>query len=97
MFQEIEVQRPIEDIYRIFDIEQKQSVIKINDGSNHCHHARRLVVERTNSWHSRFRKLLVRYEKKLERYFAVVVYLDCHIIIYRRIILGQAKSKLLLC
>jgi hypothetical protein len=24
------------------------------------------VVERTNSWHNRFRKLLVRYEKKLE-------------------------------
>jgi len=24
------------------------------------------AVERTNSWHNRFRKLLVRYEKKLE-------------------------------
>ena len=60
---------------------------------NHCHHARRLVVERTNSWHSRFRKLLVRYEKKLEGYFVVVVYLDCHIIIYRRITLGQALSQ----
>jgi hypothetical protein len=60
---------------------------------NHCHNARRLVVERTNSWHSRFRKLLVTYEKKLESYFAVVVYLDCHIIIYRRITLGQALSQ----
>jgi putative transposase len=28
--------------------------------------ARRWVVERTNSWHNRFRKLLVRYEKKSE-------------------------------
>ena len=60
---------------------------------NHCHHARRLVVERTSSWHSRFRKLLVRYEKKLESYFALVAYLYCHIIIYRRITLGQALSQ----
>jgi hypothetical protein len=25
----------------LFDIEEKQSVVKINGGSNHCHHARR--------------------------------------------------------
>ena len=32
------------------------------------HSARRwVVVERTNSWHNRFRKLLVRYEKKSEK------------------------------
>jgi hypothetical protein len=61
MFQEIEVRKPIEDIYRIFDIEEKQSVTKINGGSNHSHHGkRRWVVKRTNSWHNRFRKLLVR-------------------------------------
>jgi transposase len=48
---------------------------------------RRWVVERTNSWHNRFRKLLVRYEKKLENYFALVC-LGCCIVIYRRIILG---------
>jgi len=41
--------------------------MKIDGGNNHCHHARRrLVVEITNSWHNRFRKLLVRYEKKLK-------------------------------
>ena len=50
----------------LFDIEEKQSVIKINGGSNHCHHAKRgWVVETTNSWHNRFRRLLVRYEEKL--------------------------------
>ena len=55
-FQEIEVHGPIKDIYHIFDIEEKQSVIKINGGSNHCQHAkRRWVVETTNSWHTRFR------------------------------------------
>ncbi|HEY7108405.1 MAG TPA: IS5/IS1182 family transposase, partial [Nitrososphaeraceae archaeon] len=43
--------------------------------------------ERTNSWHNRFRKLLVRYEKKIENYFALVC-LGCCIITYRRIILG---------
>jgi hypothetical protein len=95
-FQTIEVCEPIEDIYHIFDIEEKQSVIKINGGSNHCHHAKRgWVVETTNSWHNRFRRLLVRYEEKLGSYFALVVVvvvvgvcLGCCIVIYRRIILG---------
>jgi putative transposase len=49
--------------------------------------ARRWVVERTNSWHNRFRKLLIRYEKKSENYLALVC-LACCIIVYRRIILG---------
>ena len=48
---------------------------------------RRWVVERTNSWHNRFRKLLIRYEKKAENYLGLV-HLACCIIIYRRIILG---------
>ena len=40
-FQEIEVHGPIKDIYHIFDIAGKQSVIKINGGNNHRHPARR--------------------------------------------------------
>lgn len=48
---------------------------------------KRWVVERTNSWHNRFRKLLVRYEKKSENYLALVS-LACCIIVFRRIILG---------
>jgi putative transposase len=51
------------------------------------HSTRRWVVERTNSWHNRFRKLLVRYEKKSENYLALVC-LACCIVVYRRIILG---------
>ena len=51
------------------------------------HAARRWVVERTNSWHNRFRKLFTRYEKKDENYLALVK-LANSIIIYRRIILG---------
>jgi transposase len=48
---------------------------------------RRWVVERTNSWHNRFRKLFTRYEKKAENYLGLVQ-LSCSIIIYRKIILG---------
>lgn len=51
------------------------------------HMSRRWVVERTNSWHNRFRKLLIRYEKKAENYLGLV-HMACCIIIYRRIILG---------
>ena len=48
---------------------------------------KRWVVERTNSWHNRFRKLFTRYEKKVENYLGMVQ-LSCSIIIYRKIILG---------
>jgi putative transposase len=51
------------------------------------HKVRRWVVERTNSWHNRFRKLLVRYEKKVENYLGLVQ-LACCIIVYRRTLLG---------
>jgi len=53
------------------------------------HPARRWVVERTNSWHNRFRKLFTRYEKKDENYFGLVE-LANSLIIYRRLILGYA-------
>ena len=48
---------------------------------------RRWVVERTNSWHNRFRKLLVRYEKRSKNYLGLVQ-LACCIIVYRRLVLG---------
>jgi putative transposase len=47
---------------------------------------KRWVVEKTNSWHNRFRKLFIRYEKKVENYLGLVQ-LSCSIIIYRKIIL----------
>jgi len=49
--------------------------------------AKRWVVERTNSWHNRFRKLFTRYEKKDENYLGLVQF-SCCIIIYRKLILG---------
>ena len=48
---------------------------------------KRWVVERTNSWHNRFRKLFTRYEKKVENYLGLV-HISCCMIIYRKIILG---------
>ena len=49
---------------------------------------KRWVVERTNSWHNGFRKLLlIRYEKKSTNYLAIVQ-LACCLILYRRIRLG---------
>ena len=50
------------------------------------HPAKGWVVERTNSWHNRFRKLFTRYEKKDENYLGLVQ-LANNIIIYRRLIL----------
>jgi len=52
-----------------------------------CHQAKRWVVERTGSWHNRFRKLLIRWEKKARNYLALVQ-LACCLITYRLTVLG---------
>jgi putative transposase len=44
--------------------------------------ARRWVVERTHSWMNRFRRLLVRWEKKVENYYGMLC-LACGIITFR--------------
>lgn len=49
--------------------------------------ARRWVVERTHSWMNRFRRLLIRWEKKDENYLGLVQ-LANSLIVYRRLILG---------
>ena len=64
-----------------------KKAVKKKRHHHHHHPARRWVVERTNSWHNRFRKLLVRYEKKAKNYLGLV-HLSCCITVYRRIILG---------
>ena len=45
--------------------------------------ARRWVVERTTSWLNRFRRLLIRWEKKEENYLAIL-HLACAWITYKR-------------
>ncbi len=50
--------------------------------------ARRWMVERTNSWHNRFRKLRVRYEKRAANY-AGLIHFACVLVTYRlRQVLG---------
>ena len=44
--------------------------------------ARRWVVERTHSWLNRFRRLLIRWEKKIENYLAML-HLACALITFR--------------
>ena len=44
--------------------------------------ARRLVVERTHSWMNRFRRILIRWEKKPENYSAFL-HFACALIAFR--------------
>jgi IS5 family transposase len=44
---------------------------------------RRWVVERTNSWHNRFRGLLIRWETKAENYLAML-HLACGLIAFQQ-------------
>jgi transposase len=46
--------------------------------------ARRWVVERTHSWMNRFRRILIRWEKKAENYLGLL-HLVCGLIAYRAI------------
>lgn len=56
-----------------------------------CYQAKRWVVERTGSWHNRFRKLLIRWEKKARNYLGLVQ-LACCLIVYRIAVLGYGLS-----
>jgi len=55
---------------------------------NRKRRAHRWVVERTHSWMNRFRRLLVRWEKKLANYLALIQF-ACAWITYRASSLGQ--------
>jgi len=44
--------------------------------------ARRWVVERTHSWMNRFRRLLIRWEKKTENYLALI-HFSCAVVAFR--------------
>jgi putative transposase len=52
------------------------------------HPARRWVVERLNSWHNRFRKLRIRYEKHRANYLGLVQFACCLIVYRLRKVLG---------
>ena len=52
---------------------------------NPRYRARRWVVERTHSWLNRFRKLLVRFDKRVESYEGLLE-IACALITFRRVI-----------
>lgn len=49
--------------------------------------AHRWVVERTHSWLNRYRRLLVRWEKKIENYEAIL-HFACGLIVWNKSLLG---------
>lgn len=51
----------------------------------------RWVVERTPSWMNRFRRVLTRWEKKVENYEAML-HFACGIVVWNKILLGWALS-----
>jgi len=51
------------------------------------HSPKRWVVERTHSWHNRFRRLLIRWEKKVANYLAMI-HFACALMVYRLLFLG---------
>ena len=49
--------------------------------------AKRWVVERTHSWLNRYRRLLIRWEKKAENYAAMLQF-ACGLIVWNKILSG---------
>ena len=54
--------------------------------------ARRWVVERTHSWLNRFRRLLIRWEKKIENYYAMLHFASAWITFRAVGLFGKALS-----
>lgn len=55
------------------------------DGRHLRRYRHRWIIERTNSWLQFFRRLVVRYERKIEN-FLTFVHLACAMIVCRRIV-----------
>jgi putative transposase len=60
------------------------------------HPARRWVVERINSWHNRYRRLLIRWEKKAANYCALVDFASALIVYRMTHFLSMNNPKLVL-
>ena len=76
-----------EEVRRIVSIAGFEPVIlgrreEQENKKQHGARARRWVVERTHSWLNRFRRLLVRWEKREDTYLAMLQ-LACGIIVWR--------------
>ena len=77
-------QEAIERRHYIPHVRQRGEEIRAKK-RNPRYKARRWVVERTLSWLNRFRKLLVRFEKKTSSHEALLE-LACAFIVFRRVI-----------
>ena len=64
---------------------KRRGVVESAPSPERRHPARRWVVERTHAWHNKFRRLLVRWEKKVTHYEAMI-HLACVLILYRLIV-----------
>ena len=73
-------QAAFERDYILHGLKRGQDTIVIPKEKKHP--ARRWVVERTHAWHNKFRRLLVRWERKKEHYEAMI-HLASVLIIYR--------------
>ena len=80
-----EIERAVIKRGYIPHIRHRGETVPPRDGR--CHQAKRWVVERTGSWHNRFRKLLIRWQKKTRNYLGLVQ-LACCLTIYRLTVLG---------
>lgn len=75
------------DVHSVVGFWQYENHIKSRgeEKQAHCipgYRARRWVCERTHSWMNRFRRLLIRWEKKVENYLAIL-HLACAFIIWK--------------
>jgi len=64
---------------------KRRGAVEPSPSPERRHPARRWVVERTHAWHNKYRRLLVRWEKKVTHYEAMI-HLACVLILYRLIV-----------
>ncbi len=79
-----DVRQAAEDRKYIVHIRHRGQTDTLEPGEKK-HPARRWVIERTNSWHNRCRKLKIRYEKYAENYVGLVEFACC-LIVYRQML-----------
>lgn len=73
------------EIQPIIPRRKNNQIATHQDGRKLRRYRRRWIVERTNAWIQNFRRLVVRYERKVEVYEALV-YLACALITLRRVL-----------
>ena len=78
-----EVYELLEEYGYTIHIRSKGEENKINSKEIPRYRAKRWIVERTHSWMNRFRRLLIRWEKKVENYLAML-HFACAWITYKR-------------